>query len=249
MKVKRTGERLWAKAFDVPSHYTEDNGNWTSDVSADSTGNAYAVGSAYGTGNNGTGFVTKFNPSGKQLWKRQFDSLRAVGTCLEISKTKEIYVGGGITSGYHLALGGSSWLDKLQNYLVERRNSNEIKCSGEEDGFVAAYDTSGNQSWFSKLITVNSDRVQALALDVNDNVYAVLSADTDCMGKIQRGGVSIAKLNKRGCLLWVKEAVAGPSMARDIAVDNNGNIYLSGCTIDPNTTEARAFICRIRQQN
>jgi hypothetical protein len=123
-------------------------------VSADGSGNVYITGTSDSslTGNGGSGqevFISKFDALGTRLWTRQILS-NTNDSSLGVSADDlgNVYITGG-TGGN---LGGAAF--------------------GNQDAFVAKYDSIGNLLWIKQFGTSSFERSLAVSADHLGNVYA-----------------------------------------------------------------------------
>lgn len=106
--------------------------------------------------------------------------------------------------------------------------------AGSRDAFVIKYDSNGNQVWSRQLGSSSFDTATSVAADQQENVY--LSGYTEGnLGGPKQGSYSdawVAKLDSNGNQVWIQQfgtdAINGSTR---VAVDNNGNVYLSGTTV------------------
>jgi hypothetical protein len=122
----------------------------------DSSGNVYVVGNA--TGNFGSqlnqgsqdAYLTKYDSAGNVVWQKLLGSA-------------------GSANGYGLALdpsggvvvSGSSTADLTTTSIAD----------GNQDSFVARYDTQGNQTWIKQIQTLANNQANAVSVDASGNVY------------------------------------------------------------------------------
>ncbi|MFB2921046.1 S8 family serine peptidase [Aerosakkonema funiforme] len=149
-KYDNNGNQQWAKQFGSP------NPEYVKDVAVDSAGNVYIVGETTGSlgGNNAGGtdtWIAKYDYSGNQQWLKQLgtgntDSPRSV----TVDNAGNVYMVGS-TYG-----------------ILEQRDG-----TGGLDGWVAKYDSRGNQLWVRQLGTFGSDVATNVVADSTDNLYVV----------------------------------------------------------------------------
>jgi gliding motility-associated-like protein len=198
------------------------------DVSVDGSGNAYATGYFTGSATFGTTtlnssgssdiFIAKINNTGSYVW-----AIKAGGTAsdrglsIQTDNAGNVYVTG--------FFNGSATF-----------GTTTITSSGQQDVFIAKYNTSGALQWVTRAGGSLADIGNGIDVDASGNVYITgefrgtstfgtttltsLSGSTD---------VFTAKLNSSGTILWVEQG-AGPFGDRglDIGVDNAGNAYVTG---------------------
>ncbi|MDX1251207.1 MAG: SBBP repeat-containing protein [Gammaproteobacteria bacterium] len=205
-------------------------------VAVDAAGNVYVVGRTYGglhgntyAGGDGDAFVVKYNTEGVRQWTKQIgttggDSINGVAADVN----GNVYVAGGA--------GGSL-------------NGNTY-AGGDADAFVAKYDALGDEQWLRQFGAGGRDVASSVAVDAGGNVHVVGEVTGSLHGRAYVGGVYdafVAKYDATGTWLWTdvfgaRVGVFGTSntdVARSVAVDTNGNVYVGGWTtgaLDGDTT-------------
>ena len=205
-------------------------------VAVDATGNVYVVGQTYGslhgntfTGGDGDAFVVKYDTAGVREWTRHIgtiggDSINDVAADIN----GNVYVTGGA--------GGSL-------------NSNTY-AGGDADAFVAKYDALGGQQWLRQFGAGGRDTASGVAVDAGGNVHVVGEISGSLHGSAYVGGLYdafVVKYDATGTRLWTNTfgahigvfRTSNTDVARSVAVDANGNVYVGGWTtgaLDGDTT-------------
>lgn len=101
--------------------------------------------------------------------------------------------------------------------------------TGSPDAFLAKFNSSGNQLWNKRLGTSSYELSYSIAVDAAGNAYI-----TGFTGG-SLGGVSassfLAKFDSSGNELWIEQIGVGErDSSRSVAVDADGNVYISGTT-------------------
>jgi hypothetical protein len=107
--------------------------------------------------------------------------------------------------------------------------------AGGADGYLARYSTSGQLVWVQQLGTAGTDAFNAVAVDAQHNVYVAGSTSGRIPGSPtpNQGGddAFLAKYDQNGALLWTRQlGSAADDVASGIAVDANGEVYITGGT-------------------
>ena len=227
-KYDTNGNQIWIKQFGTSSDegkisYAEFHISQESELSIDSSGNIFIVGTTLGTlGDSNYGrddiYLIKFNNSGNVVWTKQIgsDSID-FSDSIVIDNNNDIY------------LTGFTWgnLDGNTN-------------GGSEDVFITKYSNSGVRQW-TKLLdseytgTADWERAFDIAVDGSNNIYITGFTDGDFGNKTSRDGLRdlfVAKYNSNGEKKWVKQIIGSSNITigRGITVDNSNNIYITGYT-------------------
>ncbi len=197
-------------------------------VSVDSAGNAFITGYTEGSlsGTN-TGdvdaFLTKFDPSGTELWSAQIGSTQPDGSyAVAVDPTGNAYISGW-TAGI---LGGSG--------------------SSGSDAFLVKYDPLGNELWSRQIGPGGSAGSTSVAVDATGNAY--ISGWTGG-GSSGNTNAFLAKFDTSGNKLWSKYiGTTSNDHSNAVAVDAAGNAYISGQTYSslggPNAGSYDAFLVK-----
>jgi hypothetical protein len=237
-KLDAIGQCQWGQAA---GGFTEDAGT---DIAVDSVGNVFVAGQflsptisfgALTLGNYNPFdydlFVTRISPNGSWLWATiagGSDSEK-VGW-LALDRFDNVYVSGGFRSPQS-SFGPLSLLNTSANNY---------------DTFVAKLNSRGIWQWVTGAGSSLSDYASAITLDATDSpviagVFAGPSAtfgtQTITNGSVTGAEVFVARLSAAGVWNWaVAAGGAGADFGTDIALDNNGNIYVVGRYGGPEAT-------------
>jgi len=190
-------------------------------VGVDSSGNSYVAGITsvgisgvplVGSGRNY--FIAKYNSSGALQW------------------TKLVGSGSGTTFANSIAVDGSgnSYITGATTVGISGQTQN-----GNDDYFIAKYDTTGNLLWSKQVGAAGGDTEgQGIAIDSSGNSYANGYTTVAISGQTKKGGTDyfITKYDTSGTLLWTVEvgASGGFTEGEGISVDSSGNSYPTGFT-------------------
>lgn len=200
VKYNANGDTLWTASYDGAGTNSNDEAR---DIAVDNLGNVYITGKAK-TGNTYDYVTIKYNMNGDTMWTAIYygsGSGGAEANALVLDTLGNVYV----TGWSH---GGSS----ETNYTTIKYDS-----SGAEQ-WVALYDGPGN--WF--------DRAYAITIDYLGYVYVTGSGYTSA----SKDDYTTIKYSGSGTVQWISSYVgpwlSGDDIARDIAVDDSGNVYVTG---------------------
>lgn len=201
-------------------------------LAVDSTGHVYITGGTRGAlGGPNAGdldaYLAKYDPSGNLIWNKQLGAISTdLSLSLAIDSADNAYISG-LTSS---SLGGAS--------------------SGNQDAFLAKYDSAGNLDWTRQLGTSATDFSRSVAVDSAGNAY-ITGITQGSLGGAHAGSndAFLAKYNTAGTLVWTRQL--GTSSNEDstgVAVDGSGNVYISGFTLGslggPNAGSYDAFLAK-----
>jgi hypothetical protein len=172
----------------------------------------YTSGSLDGATNAGMldGFVVKYDSRGAARWIRQ------VGTAgSDVVQSVAADAGGNVyVAGY------------TYGSLSEQTNA------GLADLFVVKFDLQGNRLWTRQLGTPSLDQANGVAVDAGGSVYVAGSTDGGLVH--DSAGLSdlfLIKFDSQGTRVWSRQLGTPTSdVARAVALDANGNPYVTGST-------------------
>jgi uncharacterized repeat protein (TIGR01451 family) len=176
-------------------------------------------------------FVIKLNPSGDLVWARQVrgDS-SVVMNCIATDAVGNIIVGGATVG---------------DTAIIEPGSDTLVLTPSPWHGFILKLDPAGNYIWSEDLAGAAETVVEAIGTDGNGNIiisgYFGTTVDFDpgpgvlnLNSQISPGfnsnkDVFVQKLDPSGNLIWVKQISGNSSeMSNHVALDNAGNIYITG---------------------
>jgi uncharacterized delta-60 repeat protein len=170
-------------------------------IAVDNNGNVYVTGYSVGQGTFSDYATIKYDANGQELWVRRYNGLGYYydeATAIAVDNNGNVYV-----TGYSYGT--------FSDYATIKYNFN-----GQEL-WIVRYNGPGNRS----------DSATAIAVDNNGNVYVTGYS----VGQGTFSDYATIKYNSEGQVVWVAR-YNGPCNSWDeataIAVDNNGNVYVTG---------------------
>jgi hypothetical protein len=206
------GGEIWLRQFGT------DRLDWGEDVAVDAEGNVFVSGSTSGAfpgeknASLADNYVRRFNPDGSPSWTQQIGSDEGNGaTSVVVDKRGNVYLVG-------------STLGPLPS----------TEHIGSGDVFVSKYDNVGTELWSREYGSIGGDAAIGTALDEAGNLYVVGATRGIWDGQVRIGGFLDAFLlvvDQAGQLLTTTQfGTAGSDMASGVAVDSQGNVYVTGRT-------------------
>ena len=249
--------QLWVARYNGPGN----DFDWASAIALDNLGNVYVTGSSWGSGTQEDCATIKYSPNGNQLWVARYNG-PANGQdrayAVAVDNSGNVYVTGYsygsdtdpdcVTIKYD-PNGNQLWVARYngpgnssdETAALAIDSSGNVYVTGSSYGaardcVTIKYDPNGNQLWVARYSGPgnSNDEAYDLAIDSSGNVYVTgysVGSDTDI------DYVTI-KYSPNGNQLWVKR-YNGPGNDFDwawaLAIDNSGNVYVTGGSYDNGT--------------
>ena len=198
VKYDPDGHELWVERYNGPGNFTDQ----AVAMEVDGAGNVYLTGVSYGDGTSGDYATIKYDAGGDIVWLRRYD---------------------GPASGWDEAL--AITVDDIGNVYVTG-GSRGVGTSS--DFATIKYDPAGDTLWVRRYNGVADgwDFGHAITLDDFNNVYV-----NGWSGSHPNSDYATIKYDSNGNELWVG-IYNGPGSendySNDIAVDDYGNVYVTG---------------------
>ncbi|MCC7158283.1 MAG: hypothetical protein IT281_01955, partial [Ignavibacteria bacterium] len=196
----------WVSIYDNPANVDASVG-----VAVDGAGNVYSTGWTYDSTHNwqiSTDIITiKYNSSGVEQWNRIYS-----GPVDSFSADRPVGIG--------VDAIGNIYISGLNRSGLYRYNYVTIK-----------YDSFGTPLWVQRYeMSVGLTGPRAMKVDASGNVYVTGRGGTVATSS----DYLTIKYNSSGTMLWVQSYNSGPAQQDDalaIAIDNIGNIYVTGTSL------------------
>ena len=201
VKYDTLGLEQWVTRYDGPDHsYDEANA-----IAVDETGSVFVTGRSLTTNTDWDYVTVKYDAMGIEQWVARYDS-----------------PGGGYDDAHAIVV------DNIGNTYVTGWSR---ISSTDWDYATVKYDASGVEQWVARYNGPGNghDRANAIAIYNTDNIYVTGHSE----GSGTDDDYATVKYDASGMQQWVAR-YDGPGHSSDsanaIAVDNAGNIYVTGCS-------------------
>ncbi len=249
-----SGKQLWVARYDGPAHSYD----YASAIATDDAGNVYVTGRSYGNGTSWDYATVAYDSSGNRLWVARYNgpgNYYDIATAIATDDAGNVYVTGHSYSGTYYDYttiaydpsGNQLWLARYDGpahssdvpRAMATDNAGNVYVTGYSRGngtysdyATVAYDSYGNRLWLARYDgpAHSSDVPYAIATDKAGNVYVT--------GVSYGNGTYIdyatIAYDPAGNQLWLAR-YDGPANSNDhgraIAVDNAGNVYVTGYSL------------------
>jgi hypothetical protein len=224
-KIDSTGSSLLFSSYIGGSGDDIANG-----IALDGTGGAYVTGSTDSPEFSPVGatdaFVTKFSPTGNQrvYFKTIGGSGDDVGSAIAVDNQGDAYITG-ITNSTDFPT----------------MNASQSQATALNDAFVAKLNPTGSTLVYSTYVGGSGDdKGFGIAVDGLGSAYVVGSTTSPEFSPVGESDIFVTKLNPTGDqrVYFATIGGSGNDVGHSIAVDQNGNAYLTGSTESNNFTTA-----------
>ncbi|MCH7761167.1 SBBP repeat-containing protein, partial [candidate division TA06 bacterium] len=243
----------WVQRYDGPAN----GDDVASAIVVDTSGNVYVTGWSAGSGTMNDYATIKYNGRGDSVWVNRFndsDSLNDEASAIAVDGSGNVYVTGRSArtlTGFdyatikYFSTGGQDWVsrfnapasgDDAASTLVVDPSGNlyvtgKSAGSGTGDDYATIkYNSSGGVLWVSRYNGPDSlvDEAYALAVDESGNVY-VTGRSLSTVTSFDYATVKYGSMgNQQWAARYDNVPTSGADEASAIAVDDLGNVYVTG---------------------
>lgn len=251
VKYDRDGNQLWVTTYDGPPG-GHDNAYA---IAVDSSGSVYVTGRSEGDGTSYDYATIKYDSDGHQLWAARYDGPANASdgaVAIAVDSTGRVYVTGySAGSGADYATirydtdGNEEWVarydgprgtgDRARDLAVDPQGN--VYVTGDSSGnntstdfATVKYDSGGNLAWVARYDGPASMRDEATAIAVDHRSGNVYVTGQSAINAASSDYATVA-YNSDGKQLWAERYNVRPdgeARANAIAVDDEGNIYVTG---------------------
>jgi hypothetical protein len=254
IKLYPNGDVAWTRQYDGEAG----GWDFGKDVCVGPSGNVYVTGLSTKSGPDEVITTIAYNEDGDTLWVRDYNgpgtpiTCYEQGNCIAVDGDENIYVAGKSTANngfcdYTLIKyrpnGSTAWVrtyggifnhdDEIKAMAIDEAGNIYVTGWSEalnaREAATVKYDSLGNQIWASRYNYPggNDNEGSAIVVDNGGNVYVGGYAFTGPPFLIY--GFLTIKYNASGDTVWTRiYDPYGTGRAWDIAVDNEGNVYVTG---------------------
>jgi len=253
IKYNPFGQIEWISRYNGPGNYYD----YAEAIAVDSAGNVYVTGYSYGQVTSSDYATIKYNREGQIEWISRYNgpgNYYDGANAIAVDNNGNVYVTGrsygqdtyfDYTTIKYNSQGEIEWLSTYNNAPINYYdvataiaidNNGNVYVTGFSEGRGSCYDyvtikynREGEIEWISRYNgpTNGNDEAHAIAVDNNGNIYVTGFS----VGQGTYFDYTTIKYNQEGEIEWISR-YNGPSnyydYARAIAVDNNGNVYVTG---------------------
>jgi len=247
IKYNPSGDSAWIRRYDGPSGRND----FAYAIAVDESGYVYVTGASYDL-TTGYDYATiKYKPSGDTAWVRRYNSPsdnpdKAYG--IAVDKNGNVYVTGVSSYDYatikYTSTGDFDWIrryDGPANDISEARaiaidSSGNVYVTGHSKGEFSGndyatikYTSLGDTVWM-KRYDVDNDQDEANAIAVDDSGNCYVTGETKNINN--DFDYTTIKYKPSGDTAWVRKydgiADEKDDLAYSVAVDESGNVYVTG---------------------
>jgi uncharacterized delta-60 repeat protein len=252
MKCDSSGKIKWIRTYNGPANEADQ----ANDIELDREGNVYVTGGSKGIGTDFDFATIKYDSAGNEQWVGRYNApafYSDIAGHVSVDAEGNVYVSGtslGSTSGSDIAtvkynnLGQFQWVKRYNSTANGNDLSQGLEVDFSGNIFVAGtsdstgslydyvtikYDPSGNVEWTKRYNgpANDGDLVSSMVLDNSGNVYVTGWS----FGNGTQSDYATVKYNNSGEEQWTArwdDPASSYDYANDIAVDGDGNVYVTG---------------------
>jgi len=240
IKYNSSGVMLWQSRYSSEGNF----GDQAWDIAVDNFGNTYVTGST----NINIIVTVKYNVNGIQEWVSSYTNNHCcnIGFAITVDDFRNSYIAGGEWEGgsneyeNYISIkydpqGNEVWrntygqplLDEYADEIILDESRNVyISGRGIDKSYIVKYNNTGTRLWANEFL---NGRISAFKVDNYENVYVTGEA---------QGKITTIKYDSIGTLIWDATYSENPtnwSMADDLVLDVEGNVYITGLLQRPVT--------------
>lgn len=252
IKYSPAGNTLWVRRYNGPGNSTDE----AQDIAVDGDGNVYVIGYSFGSGTDFDYATIKYSPTGDTLWVRRYNTssiLPDYAYGLAVDGNSNVYItghsyGAGTSADYatikYSPTGDTLWVRRYDDpgnfndfaLSLAIDDSGNVYVTGYTADTITIFDyTTIKYSPTGNILWVRSYNGPANGIDVGTAIVVDNAGQVYVTGRSVGNGTSFdyatIKYSSAGNTLWVRRfnhSVNGVDAAEDLAVDDSGNVYVTG---------------------
>jgi len=217
-----------------------------SDIAVDSLGNVYVAGSVYDSVTSNDYVTIKYYPNGDTAWVRRYNgpgNSSDIAKAVAIDSYSNVYITGTSGTIKYDNNGIQLWIGAWGGVDIATDNSGNICVTGSiwdtlthNDYITVRYYPNGDTAWVRRYSGLPNqygeaeDLATAIALDGSGNIYVTGYSN----GLTVNNQYTTIKYQSTGDTVWVRRYNGREphfsNQAYDIALDNFGNVFVTGTT-------------------
>jgi hypothetical protein len=247
IKYDPSGDAAWVRRYNGPAN----DGDVASDIAVDDSGNVYVTGGSWGSGTREDYLTIKYGPNGDTAWVKRYNGPgngddRA--NAIAVDDSGYIYVtgysDGGEENADYATIKYDAWVRRYNGTgngddvatAIAVDDSGYVYVTGFSDGgeentdyATIKYHPNGDTAWVRRYDAPDNDWDVASAIAVDDSGNVCVTGKS--WGSGTREDYLTIKYRPNGDTAWVRR-YDGPANGEDhahaIAVDDSGNVYVTG---------------------
>jgi uncharacterized delta-60 repeat protein len=256
----------WVARYDGPNNGSD----WSMAIAVDVTGNVYVTGGSRGVGTDDDYATIKYDDAGVEQWVSRYNGPGGAvdyANAIVVDNTGNVYVtgysaGSGTAYDYatvkYNASGTEQWVERYNGpgnnwdwaYAIAADNEGNVYVSGHSEGSgtfqdyaTVKYDSAGTVGWVARYNGPGDsiDCATAIAVDEAGNVYVAGYSEGSGTGQ----DYATVKYNSSGVEQWAARydgPASGMDRAAALALDDDGNIYVTGRSAGSGTSNDYATV-------
>ena len=238
IKYNTTGQQEWIARYNGPDNHND----FANAMTIDGSGNVYVTGSSENHCGSADFATVKYNSAGQEVWVGRHDG--GTGAAIAVDSSRNVYVTGGDAQGWatikYNSSGAEEWVAHYTSgtpaaIAVDKAGNVYVTGVSDNDYATIKYDASGQQQWAAQYNGPGNgtDDATGIALDNSGNVY--VTGYSLGVGGFNADDYATIKYDASGQQQWVAryDGPNGGDHARAIAVDELGNVYVTGDSEGP----------------
>jgi len=242
-------DTAWVRRYNGPA----DSNDFAQAIALDGSGNVYLTGYSYGSGTSSDYATIKYFSNGDTAWVRRYNgplNFWDFAFAIAVDDSGNVYVTGTSGTIKYSTNGSQLWVNPLSGEDIAVNDSGNVYVTGSSYSSATSYDyatikyyPNGDTVWIRRYNGPGNgeDGANAIAVDDSGNLYVTGHS----RGINTVVDYATIKYSPNGDTAWVRR-YNGPGnwddRANTIAVDDSGNVYVTGYSFGSGTGDDYATI-------